>query len=145
MSVSTTLEEKFWSKIEMIPFHECWEWVGRTKETGYGYTEHQRNKVKTKWLAHRLSLVINGTPLINWLTVDHICRNRACVNPRHLRQISHSLNAADNANARKINCAKGHTLDRIYFEKDGRIHRKCSICIKQSHQNQKRRLAVNNN
>lgn len=85
---------RFWSYVE-IPndVRLCFEWTGDKDSKGYGSM-----KVGTKMVkAHRIiwSLTFRDRPLILGLVVDHMCRNKACVNPYHMRRIT----AADNVRA----------------------------------------------
>lgn len=82
-----------------------------------------------------------GQPLER-LVIDHICKNKACVNPIHLRMCTNRENCLrDNLgvsaiNARKTHCLNGHdlldraNLDDYFFKKDGR--RICKICLKET-------------
>ncbi|MDE1854663.1 MAG: HNH endonuclease, partial [Thaumarchaeota archaeon] len=71
-------DERFWAKVEKTP--TCWNWKGG-KLYGYGYfnldkARHQR--------AHRYAYESLVGPIPKDLALDHLCRNRACVNPDHL-------------------------------------------------------------
>ncbi len=68
---------------------ECWPWLGYRFHTGYGGLRSARSVL----LAHRVSWVaFSGKPLTGNLTVDHLCRNKLCVNPGHLEPVTLSEN-----------------------------------------------------
>jgi len=125
-----TIEERFWDKVEMIPFHSCWEWTG-TKKSGYGVISAWPKEGNI--YAHRVSLSL-VSDLQAGKVIDHICRNRACVNPQHLRQVSIATNVMENSegvcakNAQKTHCLLGHefTEENTYICPRGR--RNCRSC-----------------
>lgn len=83
---SHNLEERLYALIDASG--DCWEWTGTIRPDGYGqlraYGKMQRaHRVVWEWLAG---------PIPEGLTLDHLCRNRACVNPDHLEPVSVGLN-----------------------------------------------------
>lgn len=74
------LEERFLKKVEKIPFHECWEWVGATRAGPYG----SFRLGKTATGAHRVSYRLFVGPIPDRMLVLHSCDNPPCVNPNHL-------------------------------------------------------------
>lgn len=80
--------DRFYDKVE-IPADPtaCWRWQAALSD-GYGSIGWGGSVVK----AHRLSYALHNGPLDPELEVDHMCRNRACVNPGHLQQVSRRLN-----------------------------------------------------
>ena len=85
-------KERFMSKIEMIPFHSCHEWIGH-KENGYGRfgMGYGKRGWRLYW-AHRISYEMFIGPIPEGLTVDHLCRNKGCVNPKHMEIVTRSEN-----------------------------------------------------
>jgi hypothetical protein len=75
----------FYSKIKKVS--DCWEWQGYRAPNGYGKISYMGKPV----YAHRFSLSLLET-LSPALEIDHLCRNRACVNPEHLEQVTHRVN-----------------------------------------------------
>lgn len=121
--MALTLEERFWGKVEVIPFHECWEWVGAINSGGYG---HMRVAGKTP-KAHRISYELHRGPVPAGLVVDHKCGNRACVRPEHLEAVTQRVNVlrGDSEMARRsrqTHCLRGHeyTQENTYRDSWGR-------------------------
>lgn len=80
------LIERFWSRVDKAG--ECWEWTGG-KFKGYGSFYIGTKKT----LAHRTAygLLVEELPATVYL--DHICHNKACVNPNHLRPVNAKQNS----------------------------------------------------
>lgn len=84
--------ERFWAKVDKSG--ACWLWTGATAR-GYGiFRINGGNQV-----AHRVSYRWATGPIPAGSEVDHMCFNRGCVNPKHLRILSHSLNGQNRASA----------------------------------------------
>ena len=113
---------------------ECWVWTGYLNSDGYGkasagYVDKKQKTIGT----HRAmyELYIGQIPLN--LTVDHLCRDRACGNPKHMRILTLSENLkSKNANAKKTHCSRGHeyTDENTYYGKqsNGGPQRQCRTC-----------------
>lgn len=121
------LLDRFASKVDMSG--SCWTWTAWIDHHGYGRLYFGRRNTE---MAHRLSYQWAKGPIPEGLTIDHICRNRSCVRPDHLRAITRVENvmcgvgAAAN-NKRKTTCKRGHPFNA--FKGSGkRIQRYCTIC-----------------
>lgn len=68
--------------------HECWGWSGNTDRLGYSKITNNSGTT----YAHRIVFEIVNGPIPPGYEIDHICRNRSCVNPKHLRLATHSEN-----------------------------------------------------
>jgi len=120
---------RFFSKIRMCKESKCWEWGAGKTNKGYGFFSMNRSVFR----AHRISYHVFKGELDSNLVIDHICRNRACVNPDHLRQVTTKTNVTENSKSltaihkAKTHCKRGHefTPENTYMEKKGRGCRAC--------------------
>lgn len=111
---SPRLPEQVKQKIRISP-NGCWEWMAARHRTGYGRIAFNRET----WLAHRLTYTLLVGAIPDGLVIDHLCRNRPCVNPEHLRAVTQWENvhapgslAPSAFNAKKTTCPLGHPLVR---------------------------------
>ena len=112
----------------------CWEWPSpRLNRDGYG----QIKFIRRFMTAQRASHVLFIGPIPDGAEVDHLCRNRACINPAHLEAVSRRENILRGnnqaaLNARKTHCKRGHPLsgDNLVLVQTGkqRVARGCKTC-----------------
>lgn len=108
----------------------CWEWAGSTGSHGYG----QISINGKPRLVHRLIFEIkNGRRIKNKLTIDHLCFNKRCFNPRHLEEVTHRennirSNGASGKNHRKTHCIRGHEFTKENTNERRRGWRECRTC-----------------
>lgn len=81
-----SMEDRFWSKVDQSD--GCWMWMAHRERGGYGTFRLGARKVK----AHRLSYELTLGPITPGMELDHICHNRGCVNPSHLREATRKQN-----------------------------------------------------
>jgi hypothetical protein len=105
---------------------DCWEWRKSTASHGYGNTWDG----VTVRLAHRVAWALhNDTQIPRGMTVDHICRNRICCNPSHLRLLTNLENASDNGFKGRTHCPAGHEYDEANtYRTPGKNDRRCRAC-----------------
>lgn len=104
-------EERFWPKVDKTP--TCWLWIGAIGSGGYGnfYISNVGRKIRTT-LAHHWAYEQLIGPVPEGLDLDHLCRNRACVNPAHLEPVTRSTNLRRGVGtAGRTECPQGHPYD----------------------------------
>lgn len=112
----------------------CWPWMGALHKDGYGIF----NVSARTWLAHRWAYEQFVGPVPDGLELDHLCRNRRCVNPAHLEPVLHRENVRRGdgwaINARRTHCPQGHPYDEAntrWVRRDGTFIRVCRSCSRE--------------
>lgn len=121
--------DSFWAKVDKT--EGCWNWLGHIAKDGYAKHYYDGSNK----LAHRLSFMFSGGKLQSGMEIDHLCRNRSCVNPDHLEQVTPRTNTLRSHNmaakhAVRTHCNKGHefTEENTYVRTDG--GRRCRTCLR---------------
>jgi hypothetical protein len=111
----------------------CWIWQSVISVNGYA---HIGTDGSTR-SAHRVSYEAFVGPIPEGMVIDHLCRNRACVNPEHLKPVDQRSNvmrspiALGAINAAKTHCAQGHPYDAgntYVYARPGTTIRVCRTC-----------------
>lgn len=116
-------------RVEVDPETQCWNFTGSIDPYGYGrFGLGSRQLYK---MAHRASYELHVGQIPNGLVLDHICRNRRCVNPAHLEPVTNKENilrgnGAPAQAARRDACQKGHPLQPAPLG-HGRY---CPVCLR---------------
>lgn len=122
------VEDRIWAQLVVV--ENCWEWTGTTSNRGYGYIYVAGRYVP----AHRASYEIFRGPIPDGMTLDHLCRNRRCVNPHHLEIVSGRENTLRGvgptaANSKKTHCIHGHPFDEKNTYHETPTIRRCRTCV----------------
>lgn len=126
--------DRFWSRVDRTG--DCWEWRAGKISTGYGAfcISDARGMLKQQVLAHRWAYEEARGPIPAGLVIDHLCRNRACVNPEHMEAVTTRVNLLRGQSpfahrARQTHCLRGHPFDEVNtIISEGRRH--CRACVK---------------
>ena len=133
---TSTLPSRLRSKISLTD--SCWEWTAK-RQHGYGVyfmrMEGTRATGRRSIFGKAHSVVFEALigPIPEGTELDHLCRNKGCVNPEHLEPVTHAVNnlrgvSPPAINARKTICKRGHPLsgENLYVRSTG--YRQCRIC-----------------
>ena len=131
----TDPQDRFWPRVNkdgpLWNGTPCWEWLGRIDRGGYGGFKADGYR----WMgAHVFAYENLVGPVPAGLVIDHLCRNRRCVNPDHMEPVIFAENILRGTgptavNKRKTHCIRGHefTPENTYIHKKygGRMCREC--------------------
>ena len=119
---------RFWAKVKKTP--TCWLWTASTNQAAYGqFWIFHRTKKTT---AHRFAYEQEHGPIPSGLEVHHLCGIRNCVNPEHLKAVTHRENILCSKHPSMVThrsgrCGAGHP----YTPENGHIYRgkwHCRVC-----------------
>lgn len=128
LTVIRDLPARFWRNVDTSG--ACWLWL-TPRADGYG-------RVQIGWVRRRAHVwaweAVNG-PVPEGLVLDHLCRQRACVRPEHLRPVTPRENtmapgslAVAKAHAERTHCPHGHAYTtENTIRRDGK--RRCRTCV----------------
>lgn len=107
----------------------CWQWTGYLMPNGYARISVNGERQ----YAHRVAYEAVLGPIPDGLVIDHLCRNRGCVNPDHLEAVTQRTNVLRGvsfaaARARQVRCLRGHRFTKANTYVAGNGTRKCRKC-----------------
>lgn len=136
---TTPASERFWSRVNKDgpvpdfspPLGQCWIWTAGRTAQGYGGFHPAKGQMTT---AHRWAYIELHGDIRPDLVVDHLCRVRLCVNPRHLEAVTGRENLRRGAgyallNGMRAACRNGHayTPENTYIDPT-KSTRRCRVC-----------------
>ncbi|MFK0288298.1 HNH endonuclease signature motif containing protein [Streptomyces sp. NPDC090499] len=139
--LTASAEDRFWTKVNRSgPISlrreapgRCWVWTASLRADGYGQFRSGGRVGGRNVRAHRVAYELLVSAIPDGLVIDHLCRNRACVNPEHLEPVTHRVNVIRGEGvsakaARATHCKRGHAFDaeNTIIRRSGK--RLCKAC-----------------
>lgn len=121
-----SIKETFWKYATVSTPEGCMEWTGQCDKKGYG--KIRRGGVQI--LVHRWAYEYFIGPIPADLVIARLCKNRACVNPMHMKPAVRGTEKTCRSKQRY--CAQGHeyTPENTYTRPTGL--RQCRICMREN-------------
>lgn len=124
-------------RITVDPDSCCWNW-DKAAVGGYGVSSLDGKRS----VAHRVVWTLLRGPIPDGLDLDHLCRNRLCVNPDHLEPVTRSENLLRGFAAR--GCRNGHMPEdqggfSVVRFSNGAVTYRCKICHRAANKAAKQR------
>jgi hypothetical protein len=121
----------FYRRLSGGDLDSCWPWTGYINGDGYGQLCFKRKTITVQRVAYTLF----WGEIPDGRTIDHMCRNRRCGNPYHLRALTNRQNVLAGIcsaaqNARKTHCIRGHSLAGENLLVVRGTDRSCRACAK---------------
>ena len=121
----------------------CWNWIGNIDRGGYGHIETKEGR---GLLVHRVMYESSIGPIPDGKEMDHLCRNRRCVNPDHLEPVTRKENVNRGVasivnrarSAARTHCRNGHPYDEANTYIARRGSRDCRACQRERRREQAR-------
>lgn len=125
----------------------CWVWQSKVSN-GYGQIEVREGvgrSTRRRVSAHRTSYETFTGPIPAGLHIDHLCRNKLCVNPAHLEPVTSRVNTLRGAtlpaaNRAKTHCVNGHEFAGENLRMSAGV-RRCRTCERANKQRYRERRA----
>lgn len=131
----TPISVRLWAKCAIWPPTDCWLWQASIRKDGYGRIGVSRSAGVT--VAHRVAYELVKGPIPKGLQLDHLCRNRSCINPAHLEAVTQGENLRRGISflGGKTHCPQGHPYDagntyRALHPGSGYFGRHCKACMR---------------
>jgi len=116
--------DRFWAEVDV---GLCWEWTRSITYYGYG-------QATFGGLAHRWSWTWLVGTIPEGMVLDHLCRNRRCVNPDHMELVTLAENKRRGYSRNAINARKTHCPANHEYTQENTILRRgtreCRTCVK---------------
>lgn len=123
--------EQFWAQVDKNGKQGCWTWLGPKSRKGYGqFSPGSRGRLDlstTTPIAHRIAWELTRGPIPEGLHLDHLCLNKACVNPEHLEPVTNQENM-QRAKGHRTHCRRGHPHAGFNLVLSATGRRTCRTC-----------------
>lgn len=138
MPIREPLAIRLWRKVDKngpVPdfaphLGPCWLWTAKARVRGYGVIGTGNGK-QTR-VTHRVAYELVIGPIPEGLQLDHLCRVRHCVNPKHLEPVTQAENLRrGEGGVLKTHCPHGHPLREGNLVKCRRGTRECLTCARE--------------